>query len=336
MARKPQAKITKRTVRVRLEDLKLLDLNAHYMRHETFQQLVANIKRDGCLLGNSPFAAIVPKAKGQTHIVHSDGREEVLDAVYLVLSGNHRVKASIEAGLEFEDIALTDDDLPEQRRVAIQLSQNALTGEDDPATLKKLYEKLDTVDWRDYAGLDDKALELLEQVKVGGLSEANLSFQTITVAFLPGEADAAREAWDAARAAVMSKPDEAWVARLVEHEKLLDALDLTGKSYGVKNIAVALEAVLEIFARHKTDLSEGFLEDWDEPRPGFENAWVPLETIFGSSDVPAASAGTIRRALKQMRKNDDVSADALWMAIEFWAASYLAELQAEKEAEQSG
>lgn len=288
-----------------LASLKLLDLNARFMRHEVFQTLVENVKRDG-VLTQVPFAW-----------KDNDGK-------YLVLSGNHRIKAAVEAKIDGAHVMLCDDPMPRDRRVALQLAHNAISGEDDPATLKELYESLEGVDWRVYSGLDDKTLELLEEVQVGSLSEANLSFETVTIAFLPDEADEAREAWDAAREHVSSRPDEVWLARLLDHERLLDALDLAGKSYNIKNVAVALAIVLGVFERHREDLAEGFLTDWDEAKPDRENQWVPLAAIIGRDDVPAPAAAVIRRALKAAKKRGDLPENAPWQLFELLAADYVA------------
>ena len=70
--------IRTRVEKVDLRSLKLLEVNARYMRHETFQRLIDNIRRDGCLT-QKPFA--VKQENGQ----------------YLVLSGNHRVMAALES-----------------------------------------------------------------------------------------------------------------------------------------------------------------------------------------------------------------------------------------------
>lgn len=56
-----------------------------------------------------------------------------------------------------------------------------------------------------------------------------------------------------------------------------------------------------------------------------EHAWVPLNRIIGCDAVPWEAANVIRAALAEMRKRDEVSPNALWQAIEFWAADYLAE-----------
>lgn len=286
---------------VELGGLKLLELNARYMRHETFKALVENLRRDGQLT-SVPFAVREP------------------DGAYLVLSGNHRVKAAIAAGIERAAVMLCDEPLSEQRRIAIQLSHNAIAGQDDPATLKNLYDQLQDIDWRLYSGLDDKTLELLEQVGIGSLSEAALDFQTITLTFLPTEKDKADRAWDSARPGLLSS-DEAWLARLREHERTLDALDSAGKSFGVTNVATSLLLVLEIFERHAQDLQAGYLDAGGEALE--PKRWVPLSSLFGHKGIPASAAATIARALTEMKDAGEVTDRTAWKAIERWATEYL-------------
>jgi hypothetical protein len=271
------------------------------MRHETFAQLVANIRRDGCLT-QSPFAV-------------RDG-----DA-YLVLSGNHRVKAGIEAlGADHQDnILVTDQPLSDRQRTAIQLSHNAIAGEDDPATLRALYDSLDDIDWRAYTGLDDATLDLLAKVDAPSLNEPNLSFQPISLIFLPDEVAQVEAAWAEARALAGGSP--AWLARMAEYDATMDAIAATSKAHDIHNIATALLLVLAIFARHRTDLAAGYLDDDGEAK---HKGWVPLSSVIGEDDVPAAVAVLLQRAIARMVDRGDVSPDARWQALEHWAADYLA------------
>lgn len=127
-------------------EIKLLEVNARYMKHEDFVQLTSNIRKDGAL-SSAPFLWKDPE-----------------DGKYLCLSGNHRVMAAIEAGLKEITCLATDDDLSEDQKIGIQLSHNALVGQDDMATLKLLYEKIGDTDIKKYSGLDDKTLQLLDSV----------------------------------------------------------------------------------------------------------------------------------------------------------------------------
>jgi hypothetical protein len=120
-------------------DLKLLEVNARSMRKPTFDALVRNIKRDG-VLTQYPF-------------VWQDS-----DGVRHVLSGNHRVKAAIAAGLKKIQWIETVDPLTEQQRTAIQLSHNSIAGEDAAETLRLLVEELTDETWLEYAAVNDEEL----------------------------------------------------------------------------------------------------------------------------------------------------------------------------------
>lgn len=284
--------------------LKLLEVNARYMRHETFAALVANVKRDG-VLTQYPF-------------VHLD----IATGVREVLSGNHRVKAAIEAGLTEITWIETDEILTHQQRIAIQLSHNAISGEDDPATLKKLYEELDQVDWRMYAGLDDKTLDLLEDVDVGSLSEANLDFASMSLLFLPDELDAARKAMDNAKK--LAKADEVWVTTISHYDAVLAALATAHAGWRVGNVATALGLIIGVFNAHLEDVREGWLDpDTLEPRDA-KGGLAPLESIFGQRAIPADAGTVVVRALEKMVEHGEVDPKTKWRAVELWAADYLA------------
>jgi hypothetical protein len=284
------ASLSTRVVRLDPRRLKLLERNARYMRQEVFARLVANIQRDGTLT-SLPFAWRVHDDATQTPLTDAEG-----EPVYEVLSGNHRVKAALAAGLSVIEVLVTDDYLPPARRRAIQLSHNALVGEDDPALLKAIYEDIDEVDWRLYAGLDDRQLGLLERVTVAALSEPNLDYQEIGLVFLPDEAERVRQVWQTVKDEVRSK--EVWLARWAEYDRALDALETAGAAYGVRNTATALLVVLEVFSRHLDELREGWLDEDGQPVEARRR--VPLETVLGTTQVPAETAAELERAVQRL------------------------------------
>lgn len=292
--------ISTRIVRMDPRKLKLLDLNARYMRHETFSRLVENIRQDGGLTGNTPFAWRLHDDTTQQPLLDADA-----DQAYLVLSGNHRVKGSIAAGLPEINVELTDDYLPPDRRAAIQLSHNAISGEDDPATLKLIYENITDTGMRIYTGLDDKTLKLLEDVTIAPMSEAALQFQTISLTFLPDEAALVAEAFEKARKQATGAKGH-WLARWADYDKAMDSLEIAGQSYGVKNTATALMIVLDIFGRHLTDLSEGYILSDEQPRQKGQR--VPIVTVLGRGDIPAGTATKLRKALNKLNAADPVAA----------------------------
>lgn len=295
-------------IKIDPKKLKLLKLNARFMRHETFSRLVENIKRDKALT-STPFCAILDYYSENDPIPrHEDG-----SPIYEVLSGNHRVKASINAGLPEIEVMVTDQPLTPDQRRAIQLSHNELTGEDDPATLKLIYESIDDLEMRLYSGLDDKKLELLELVKPGSLSEANLTFQTLNLVFLPDELEEVNKIWDIVEKRI-SGSKSTWIARWHEYDNYMNRLEDTQRSYGVKNVSTALMVILEIFTRHIDDLQEGFLDENFEPIKPITN-YVPIEAIFGDTNVPPKIASVIRKIIAKADKKKD-QFDLLYKALE--------------------
>ncbi|MBC9717866.1 ParB N-terminal domain-containing protein [Streptomyces sp. TRM66268-LWL] len=283
-------------------ELTLLDVNARFMRHEQFQRLVANIREDGSLTS--------------TPLVWNDadsGRR-------IVLSGNHRTKAAIEAGLDriwWMEIA---EPLPRQRQIALQLSHNAITGEDDPATLKALYDELEDVSLRLYSGLDDKTLELLEDVSVPSLAEANLDFATVQIVFLPEEKAAAEQALEAARKTASA--DARWLARIEQYEGVLDTLDSVKGAHNIGNVAAAFAILLAVVERHLGELAEGWY-DPDEQLAARKGS-APIETVLATRTMPADAAAVVQRAIDRMERDGEIEAGQRWHALELWAADYLA------------
>lgn len=284
--------------------LTLLEVNARYMTHEQYQRLVANVRRDG-VLTSSPFVWRRPDGEGE------------------VLSGNHRTKASIEAGLtEITWLESDDERLQDRRvRVAVQLSHNAIEGQDDPAVLAQLYAELDDIKLREYSGLDDRTLELLANVSIDKLAEANLDYQTLHFTFLPEDADRARHGFEDAET-LSRGADERWLARYGDHFRLLDAIATTGKAHDIRNQAAALTYMLDVFEANRTDLQEGWYDpETAEPK---HDGWIPLSTVLGVTDIPASAAAVLNKVIEQLIGAGDLSAKARWQVLELLAADHLA------------
>jgi hypothetical protein len=279
-------------------EILLLETNARYMKHEEFMRLVDNIRRDGKLT-STPFLC-----------KEESGR-------YRCLSGNHRTKASIEAGLPLITCLATDDKLSEEQKVAIQLSHNAIAGQDDPATLKLLYEQIFDAELKKYSGLDDRTLELLEKFSAASISEANLTFQTLSMVFLPDELSAAQTAIKTAIDTVKHS-NIVWLARMDEYERWLDAQETASSAHNVKNVATAVDIILKVFERNLSQLSEAWENSEDDSK------WIPIETVIGRRKIPASSAKVIKQALEKMAGTKDISSKNLWQGLEFLAADYLA------------
>lgn len=289
-------------VRRNPKTLTLLDVNARFMTKEQYDALVSNIARDGVLTS-------IP-------LVWADRETER----EIVLSGNHRTRASIDAGLDEIDVMLIDQPLSRQQQVAIQLSHNSIAGEDDPDTLAMLYEELDDVDWRTYSGLDDKVLDLLDDPTAVPFAEANLTYQTVQLVFLPPEKEVAEQALFEVKK--LHGISDMWLAAMSQYEPTLTALESVRGAYSIGNVATALNIVLAVFEKHLDELADGWIDENGEPRRKKD---VPMETVFATRMVPAETAAVIHRAVKAAQERGDLAdVSGAWRFIELLAADYLA------------
>lgn len=156
------------------EDMRPADVNAHFMSKRVYDQLVANVKRDGNL-STLPFCW--HDDEGRIHI----------------LSGHHRVDAARDAGVPALLYLFTDAQLSADERTAIQISHNSLVGEDDLAILKRQWESIASLDARLYSGLDDERFRSFDPISLGAFNEKDIRFETIELLFLPAEIERIQE-----------------------------------------------------------------------------------------------------------------------------------------------
>lgn len=279
---------------VRIADVEDAPVNARFMRSREFQALVSNIRKDGAL-SSVPLVWERPK----------DGKLQWV-------SGHHRTKAGGAAGVEYTLAIVIDWDMSRPEEVARQLSHNAISGQDDLSVLKSLWDEIDDVDFKVYAGLDDKVLEGLADFDLRGLTEEPLDLRQVVLLFTPSEIehlDALVE-----RLEMVGEQEKLYVAIRHDFDRLITALTQARKSYGVKNAATAMGCVLDVFERHLEDLREGWLDEEGEPHKG--HGVVPLASVLGTPDVDAKLAARLHRFVEQRVTRGDVPKTEKWRALE--------------------
>lgn len=157
--------------------LTLLKDNARFFKRETFRQLRDNIASDKRL-------SSVPLCYR-----YEDGKIEVL-------SGNHRVQASIEAAIPLILVLVITEEMDKSKRIAIQLSHNALVGEDDQSILANLWAQIDSVQDKLYSGLDSEMLKELGDVELVNFSTPQVPAHMVTFMFTDGEKNQLSEILD--------------------------------------------------------------------------------------------------------------------------------------------
>jgi hypothetical protein len=191
------------------------------MKGEQFALLVKNITRDGCLT-SFPLVATV-------------------DGALTVVSGNNRVAAGIKAGIIEHDLIEITSPLTREQFVALQLSHNALVGEDDPNILKALYDEL-PFEWKLYSGLSDDAFKI-EDLDLTALQVHAPFYQELHISFLPGDREvflAWLESIGKSKAAA-----ERMVGIYADFGQFFDMLLAVKSASGVHNTAVALRLMAE-------------------------------------------------------------------------------------------
>ena len=281
-------------------ELEFLEKNARYMTNYMFNNLVENIRRDGTLTS-------VPLC------CKHDGK-------YKILSGNHRVKAAIEAGLTKLLVMYTDKPLSRAEQVAIALSHNSIEGKDDMVLLKELWAELDSVDLKKYSGLDDKTLWEMDKSEMQSLTEFHLEYKTQTFLFLPEEAERLQNVFEKALAEV-HKDKVAYANRLQDFDRFIEAQSKIQNAYDVKNSAVVMMLMLDMFERHLEELQAGYIDDARDEVTHKKN--VPIASVLGSDLIPAPIALLLKKVVDRMIDKGEVKKKNKAAAIKLMAESYL-------------
>jgi hypothetical protein len=207
-------------VPVKLKELSTLDgaANARFMKAQEFNRLVENLQDDGVLTSYP----LIYKGK--------------------VLSGNHRVKAAIKAGIEDGHAIEILGELSRSRQLAIQLSHNAIVGEDDPNLLSALYGQLNLGD-KLYSGLRDEQF-VAEPLDLASLQGAKIEYRDILLTFLPEHESEFQQLLG--RVEKAAKKGTVMVANMADFDRFFDALVMTKEETDIRNSAMAVCAMAKL------------------------------------------------------------------------------------------
>lgn len=200
------------------------------MKGGQFARLVANIKADGCLTS-------LPLVNLQ-------------DGKLAVASGSHRVSAGIKAGLDESDVIEITTPLTRQQFVALQLSHNAIVGQDDLSVLRSLYDELG-FSFKEYSGLTDDAFDLAS-LDTSVLRVEQPFYEELQVSFLPADIKVFTEWLD-----TIGKSKTAGqhlVGRYEDFDHFFEQLITLKRVKNIRNTAVALRVMAELAGAAIADL----------------------------------------------------------------------------------
>lgn len=243
--------------------LRILDSeeNARYMTADQMRRLSDNLKLD--------------RALTSTILVYPEENSKKL----AVLSGNHRGEAAIKAGLKKVPVIVIQTALNRERRQAIQLSHNAINGQDDPNLLKKIYENL-SMAGKAYSGLTDDYFKILDKIDIDGLSLGGPRYQDITLLFLPSEKEAFLEQLAKLEKA---KPDNTYLlAQYEDFFTLFDAIVEVKQFKNVFNSAVAIRQLADLAMERLEQLKAE--QESKETNGNGEHGYLPSRNPTNSTD----------------------------------------------------
>jgi len=205
------------------DDCELLQRNAHYMEKEMLDKLTSNVREDG-FLSQLPFAMKKPDGK------------------YLILSGNHRVRAAVKADLPYI-LILYVDQLPRDKQIAYQLSHNSLVGKDDLQMLKEIFAEIENINMKEFSGLNDLNFLELEKISLPSINEDDIELHELKLIFIKSKKDKIDKLFDALEKLPY---DENSRLCLVDFKEFIRIMTEVKKRTKIKSLTVGVVKMLEI------------------------------------------------------------------------------------------
>lgn len=212
-----------------------LEVNANEMSAEDFAQLTDNIAKSG--LSSVP-----------TCIKKNTGR-------YLMISGNHRLKACKKLHYKVLGILYCEEDeISQDEAIAIELSHNSLHGEANVSILKKLFESIQSVDFKKFAHVN---IDEIKPVSTDGIDITAIQENFVfTVILYPNSYDSLYSLFGDIREQAR-KSDALILAAEEDNEKsLLKLQQEIGKEFNIKSPSITFAKMLELASERLTQLRE--------------------------------------------------------------------------------
>lgn len=212
------------------------DMNANEMSGEDFAALCDNIGKSGL----SSVPCCYKKDNGR----------------YVIISGHHRLRACKK--LHYREIGILwceERELSKDEIIAIQLSHNSLHGEDNPSILKKLFEQIQSIDFKKFAhiNIDEISPIITDGIDICALQE-NFVF---TVILYPSSFEQLDGLFGDIREQA-KKSDAVIIANEEENEMLLLKLQKEiGSQFNIKSPNVSFAKLLELAYERLMEIQSG-------------------------------------------------------------------------------
>ncbi len=271
-------------------EIDFLEKNARYMTKEQFASLTNNIKHDG---GLTSLPLCYRQENGKL----------------LVLSGNHRLKAAIEAGYSEFLVLLIDKSLTRDQQIAIQLSHNALQGKDDEQILKELWAEILDLESSIYSGLSTELIEKLQGTDFIAIAEQRPLYKEISLLFLPEEIEQLAAICDGILELVKTKT--AFAGRITEYDAILEGMIAVKQNQKIINSTIAFFALAQAVRQYLEGTADSLREAIDE---GVHD--TVLFTLGSTRRrIQKETAKALRKMLKEKSDKEGMDLDAALLAL---------------------
>lgn len=203
--------------------------NARFMTKEQMKRLAANVKEDG-FLSQLPFG-----------IKRGDK--------YEIISGNHRMDAAIRAELEYMLILYLDQsEVSEKKVLAIQLSHNSISGQDDISILAELYSMIDDLDLKGYSGINELDLQKNTPSDLGTINEADINLIRLQFMVTKAKLDQVEDVLKALETRAFAEDSDRLI--IGDFKEIVKIITEIKKKHNIKNDTVAFLKMIDICKEH--------------------------------------------------------------------------------------
>ncbi len=165
---------------------------------------------------------------------------------YLILSGNHRVKASMKAGLEYV-LLLYVENISKEKQIAYQISHNSLVGKDDMKMLKEIFEQIDSIEAKEFSGVSDLDFINVDGISIPSINDKDIDIVEMKFLFVESKADDTKRVIAALE---KQKLDENSGIIFGSFEAFIKQLTAIKGHFSIKSNTVAFSKMIEICAEH--------------------------------------------------------------------------------------
>ena len=203
-------------------------LNARVMPPEMFDRLTQNIRKDN-RVESLPFGVM---------------REKHIE----LISGHHRLRAAVAAGLIEIPIIVDTRDLSKSSVKAKQLAHNSIIGTDDEDILARIFSQIDSVEDRfeSFVNIDDGLKDAIDGAVKTLNEEVDIEWPVLSITFLPKQMERLLEIEERLAKQVPKDTDLVWIVPEEIAERFTTTLNNLSVTCDIRTVGNIFARMTEI------------------------------------------------------------------------------------------